>query len=1030
MVIPPTNNVEQPPFLTGEGTVTTNVLEALPFTASMTTIPSNAQSGPILSPARTQGHPLTLRQVRIRNFRPPYMPRFTMPQNRRDQSYGMPTFMMKNLHNTVSTFVEPVATMFLPEQGSGSATNNLGRNVQGTQHNSKVYQQDLEWKALKIGGKPGFILKEKLRILKSRLISWNKEVFGMLDLNVDKAVSSLNDLDSFVANVGSGDVWCDSVSSSRRMASKEGRFRRNNIVSLNSDEGLLTEVETIKKEIFDHFKNRFFEPRFSRSVLDGVGFKGLSEEESMLLEVLFSLEEIKNIVWLSDCDKSPGPDGFPLGFFKKTWSFVKNELLSFVQEFYIRGSLPRATTASFLAFIPKVVCPQRIDEFRPICLIGYLYRLISKLLAARLKVVMGKLISKSQSAFIEGRQLFDGVLVLNERMGFGSKWLLWMAGTVFSSSISILVNGSPTVEFQASRGLRQGDPLSPFLFLLVAEGLAGMMRNAVSDGLFKGFQVSSDISFDMLQFVDDTVLIVASSFLGCQIGKLPFVFLGIPVGGNHRRKQFWSFLISKLKKRLGGWQRKHLSLGGKVALLNAVLNSIHIFVLSFYKAPKCVLGEIIKIQRDFLWGSKEGIRKMCWVIWEKICWPQKEGGLGVRNNETFNLALVSKWGWRFISDSDAVWFNLLEYRYGGGLEALCGESSNRFLSKTSLWWRDVRFVCGFKVNNSPWFSDCISWKLGDGHYINFWEHAWLGPTPFNVLFPLLYGACFLTNFLSSSSSSSSPSALSCVADMGVWVNNVWRWNVEVAEDFLEADVACDRAFLLSMLEGVTPSPGVVDKLVWWRHVDGFSVKNSFWWLYTLKGYEVVLDDASCLELNCLWKARVPSNVKVFGWRFLINALPTRKALCLRGLDRSVINIFCPLCGLDEESLDHLFLGCAQSLFVWKEVLAWLGLTMEEIQRAMIGIHGSVLGVEVVDHFRRFLGGAIKSSFIAFLWLLVCWCIWLGRNKVVFKNSVWNRTEIVLVIKNVGWEWFSCLVRDKDICSIEDWLVNPCVFIGV
>ncbi|XP_058754054.1 uncharacterized protein LOC131627226 [Vicia villosa] len=221
-----------------------------------------------------------------------------------------------------------------------------------------------------IRGKHGFILKEKLRILKVKLKTWNREVFGVLDLKVDKAVSTLNDLDLFVANAGRGDFWCDTLSSNRVKASKEvwevmlrresmlcqksrcrwiqegdanskffhsfmrGRLRRNNIVSLNSNGGLLEDVEAIKDEVFDHFKHRFSELCMGRPVLDEVGFNGLSVEESKILEEQFSMEEIKNIVWLSDCEKSPGLDGFPLGFFKKSWSFVNKELFCFVQELY------------------------------------------------------------------------------------------------------------------------------------------------------------------------------------------------------------------------------------------------------------------------------------------------------------------------------------------------------------------------------------------------------------------------------------------------------------------------------------------------------------------------------------------------------------------------------------------------------------------------------------------------------------------------------------------------------------------------
>ncbi|PNX66288.1 ribonuclease H [Trifolium pratense] len=92
------------------------------------------------------------------------------------------------------------------------------------------------------------------------------------------------------------------------------------------------------------------------------------------------------------------------------------------------------------------------------------------------------------------------------KMGFSSGWLKWMRACVFESSMSILVNGSPTADFKVGRGLRQGDPLSPFLFLIVVEGLAGLMRKAVEIGRFKGYRVNEDIQFQILQFADDTIL--------------------------------------------------------------------------------------------------------------------------------------------------------------------------------------------------------------------------------------------------------------------------------------------------------------------------------------------------------------------------------------------------------------------------------------------------------------------------------------------------------------------------------------------
>lgn len=155
---------------------------------------------------------------------------------------------------------------------------------------------------------------------------------------------------------------------------------------------------------------------------------------------------------------------------------------------------------------------------------------------------MGLLISTNQTTFILGRQIMNGVLVTNKildfakrykrtclvckvdfaqaydsidwnflkfmlkRMGLGDRWLKWMEATVFMSSMWILVNGSPTHEFQVSRGLRQGDPLSPFLFTIVVEGLAGMVRQAVRGGLYNRFKLAESVEYSLLQFADDTIL--------------------------------------------------------------------------------------------------------------------------------------------------------------------------------------------------------------------------------------------------------------------------------------------------------------------------------------------------------------------------------------------------------------------------------------------------------------------------------------------------------------------------------------------
>nr|KYP55804.1 LINE-1 reverse transcriptase isogeny [Cajanus cajan] len=173
-------------------------------------------------------------------------------------------------------------------------------------------------------------------------------------------------------------------------------------------------------------------------------------------------------------------------------------------EFYSNVILPKTVSASFLALIPKVLHPISLTEYRPISLISSVHKIISKVLAARMKLVIGSVISRVQIAFVPRRHLLDGVLVVNElidkkcflfkddfhkaydsvnwafldymldKLGFGLLWRKWVKALVQTSSLSMLVNGSPTEEFYVEKGLKQGDPLALFLFLLVAEGLAGL----------------------------------------------------------------------------------------------------------------------------------------------------------------------------------------------------------------------------------------------------------------------------------------------------------------------------------------------------------------------------------------------------------------------------------------------------------------------------------------------------------------------------------------------------------------------------
>jgi hypothetical protein len=127
-------------------------------------------------------------------------------------------------------------------------------------------------------------------------------------------------------------------------------------------------------------------------------------------------------------------------------------------------------------------------------------------------------------------------------------------------------------------------------------------------------------------------------------------------------------LIDSLRKRLNAWGNKFVSLGGRIVLLNAVLNAIPIFYLSYLKIPILVWKKVRRIQPDFLWGGRRGRRRISWIKWETVCLPKKNGGLGVCDVRAVNISLLSKWRWRLLDNKQEVWKEVIKSKYGSVFE--------------------------------------------------------------------------------------------------------------------------------------------------------------------------------------------------------------------------------------------------------------------------------------------------------------------------------------------------------------------------
>ena len=271
---------------------------------------------------------------------------------------------------------------------------------------------------------------------------------------------------------------------------------------------------------------------------------------------------------------------------------------------------------------------------------------------------------------------WDTLFYLLERMGFGGRWRRWLKTCVTIVRFSVLVNGSPVGFFGSSRGLQQGDHLSPLLFLLIMEVLSRILKKTKEGGFIQGFHVgpinSTGIQVSHLLFADDTILFCDASreqilsirlvlacfqaftglkvnmgkseivpigevrniqslanILQCRVGSLPMIYLGMPLGSLYKTASIWNPILERMEKKLSGWKRLYLSKGGRLTLLKSTISSLPTYYLSLFTIPKAVAYRLERIQRNFLWGSSVECFKYPLVAWEKVCLPCESGGLGI-----------------------------------------------------------------------------------------------------------------------------------------------------------------------------------------------------------------------------------------------------------------------------------------------------------------------------------------------------------------------------------------------------------------
>lgn len=326
------------------------------------------------------------------------------------------------------------------------------------------------------------------------------------------------------------------------------RAKKNRIQSLKDSAGTVHRSATAMEQLAtEYFQEVYYaDPSLDHSIVPSLFQSKVSAQMNEALCSDLTEEEISTAIFQIGPLKAPGPDGFPARFYQRNWGTIKSEVVKAVHNFFIIGVMPEGINDTAIVLIPKIKQPTQLKDYRPISLCNVIYKVVSKCLVNRLRPFLDELVSPNQSAFVPERLITDNALVAFEcfhfiqknknpnkaacaykldlskaynrvdwrfleqamhKMGFAHRWVSWIMSCVTTVRYSVKFNGTLLSAFAPTRGLRQGDPLSPFLFLFVADGLSLLLEEKVRQGAILPLHVCRRApGISHLLFADDTLL--------------------------------------------------------------------------------------------------------------------------------------------------------------------------------------------------------------------------------------------------------------------------------------------------------------------------------------------------------------------------------------------------------------------------------------------------------------------------------------------------------------------------------------------
>jgi hypothetical protein len=514
-------------------------------------------------------------------------------------------------------------------------------------------------------------------------------------------------------------------------------------------------------------------------------------EEYTRAEVLQAINDMKPLA-------APGPDGLPVLFYHTYWDILGDDIIQMTLNVLNQGGDPSQYNSTYICLIPKINNPFNPSEFRPISLCNVTLKIITKTIANRMKHVMPEIISPNQSAFVQGRLITDNTIIASDifhylnktkrksgyvgiktdmakaydrvewpflestlvSMGFPITLTQIIMKCVTTVKFSILINGHPSKEFAPKRGLRQGDPLSPYLFILCADVLSGLISRALTSHQIHGVKIAPTApEISHLFFADDSLIFCRAStnevttianiihnyeeasgqLVNLNKSEMLFSkgvyestkediyqilpiqnvtnfskYLGMPTAAGRSKSQMFNYLQERIWKKLKGWKEKNLSFAGRETLIKAVAQAIPTYIMSSFLIPIGVCEQLERMICRFWWGSTSDHKKIHWVKWQKLCNHKKKGGMGFRNLRAFNEALLAKQGWRLITHPNSLAAKVLKAKYYQHDHFLKAKPKHQM----SYTWRSIM--------QASWVlkKGCY-WSVGSGNTIDIWEDNWI-----------------------------------------------------------------------------------------------------------------------------------------------------------------------------------------------------------------------------------------------------------------------------------------------------------------